>query len=1075
MSAIYVWDPSTGTYILTDTGAYAVSTDGSFNVTTDQPDYAPLSTATFTVAGVNAGDTVTFEVTDLNGIAVSGTSQPWTVVASASGALQTTWGVGADAAGQAFELTVVDQTTGVVTTATFTDSPAPPPGFNYLANLTHLDTGTGLPTATVGDALFANAGNAIVTNATSSGTGQFGTFVQIQNNGAEQGFNTNANDLLDTKNSNIFNHPLQLGDLQTVNGSGVADAAGTFYEFRLDIHQSNSKPDLSLDDLQIWQSANPALSDFTNVSGTPPAFSFGSDATPVYQLDSPSNEMGGLPNTILLNSTFTSGSGGGADLVVLIPTADFNASNGNFVYLYSAFGYQGGQFSANSTFEEWGTLLKSTGTIGGGGQGPALSLTKTVVSAVPQDQVGDGPGPLVDHAGETITYNVVLTNTGGADVTGVTLSDSLVSNLSGATFFDTGTLTDHMAYASLADALAAGVLDGGETWTLTYTYNAIQSDLNNDGNPALTGSIQNTVTVTTNELPSVSAFAAVNVDQDPSWSVFKDVAVSAPTDKSDPEAAQPVESHPHFDVPAATVVDTHGQTLSYTVTLVNTGNVDIAGSDIVVSDSYEGAAATLLDNIGVITGATLTSSDHVTSTFDVGATWTFTYSHTVTQDELNSNGSGDGLLSNTVTASTVDGVLSTQMASTSVVVDQDPAINVEKLVSVDGGVNWYTLSDANDSQGDSGAATLNTIHKETGIALADLHYGTPVLTDHAGNPSPMYEFVITNTGNVDLDNVKLSDSLYSNVSLPSNTSLAVGADTIVKITEPFQAGDNLDTATAMGTIHSGSTTVTDTDNADYTGFQLGSAGLTQGFWANHSAAWDGKADTTWGNIVDKPGGLFGDAFTAHLVSVAQQGNKFTGNDDILNALTGHGATGVQGDVLLGDANGNGIADPGEVTKLLPNSQALGDLTTSAGGNAQTIMLSQLVAAQLNVYNGDQDPGVANLASKAGHDLIGEAVQWLNGTLVGEGGASTSTSGAQWNSKFFDTGIANPSNPTHDIMVSGQDIKNVLQAFNQDQIVTSKDGGLIGWSNDGGITVVGVHANTPDEFWLVAQQHGVITG
>src|SRR6478735_8431723 len=112
MATMYTWDPITGTYVLSDTGTFILNDAGayvlaqSFGVTSDQWDYAPLSTATFTVSGVTAGDTLTFTVTDLYGNAVSGTDQPWSVTASVDGTLQTNWLVGADALGQGFLLTV---------------------------------------------------------------------------------------------------------------------------------------------------------------------------------------------------------------------------------------------------------------------------------------------------------------------------------------------------------------------------------------------------------------------------------------------------------------------------------------------------------------------------------------------------------------------------------------------------------------------------------------------------------------------------------------------------------------------------------------------------------------------------------------------------------------------------------------------------------------------------------------------------------------------------------------------------------------------------------------------------------
>src|SRR5258705_6035007 len=133
MATMYTFDPITGTYVLSDTGTFVLNDAGayvqSFSVSTDLLDYAPGSTATFT-ANVGLGDTVTFDVTDVAGTAVSGTDQPWTVTDGgagdldgvANGVITTTWNVGLDAAGEAFVLTATDQTAGLTTTTSFTDS-----------------------------------------------------------------------------------------------------------------------------------------------------------------------------------------------------------------------------------------------------------------------------------------------------------------------------------------------------------------------------------------------------------------------------------------------------------------------------------------------------------------------------------------------------------------------------------------------------------------------------------------------------------------------------------------------------------------------------------------------------------------------------------------------------------------------------------------------------------------------------------------------------------------------------------------------------------------------------------------
>src|SRR5204863_2406299 len=142
--------------------------------------------------------------------------------------------------------------------------------------------------------------------------------------------------------SDNFNHALRLDSLQAVDASGnpvnTLDA-NSYYAFKLDLHQDGKSPYLSLDGLQLWQSntENPGGGTFTtgtDIFGAP-TFSFNSGQK-VYDLNSSGD------TSVLLNSQFTAGSGGGADLVMLVHTSLFNPLNGDFVYLYSAFGYQGG-------------------------------------------------------------------------------------------------------------------------------------------------------------------------------------------------------------------------------------------------------------------------------------------------------------------------------------------------------------------------------------------------------------------------------------------------------------------------------------------------------------------------------------------------------------------------------------------------------------------------------------------------------------------------------------------------------------------------------------------------------------
>jgi hypothetical protein len=118
------------------------------------------------------------------------------------------------------------------------------------------------------------------------------------------------------------------------------------------------------------------------------------------------------------------------------------------------------------------------------------------------DGDGTGVGP-VDEAGDIISYQVVVTNTGNQTLTGVTLSDTLV-----------------LLVGSPTESISAnGDLDVGENWTWTYTYTVTQQDLE-DNWVALGGTgdgyIDNTATADSDQLDPISDSERVPVAQ-PLW------------------------------------------------------------------------------------------------------------------------------------------------------------------------------------------------------------------------------------------------------------------------------------------------------------------------------------------------------------------------------------------------------------------------------------------------------------------------------------------------------------------------------------------------------------------------------
>src|SRR3954471_21511163 len=195
----------------------------------------------------------------------------------------------------------------------------------------------------------------------SAGTGTFNSFVQIQHNGTEQGYNTDAGPQYDEKSSHQHNHSVLLADVPVVVGVGSnGTAEGVVYrEFLLDLNE-NGGGYISLDALQIWQEESGSLTNFTPGSG----FAGSHTNYLAYNLDAGGNHW------IALTDSLSHGSGQ-SDYRILIPDSYFvNDAAHRYVTLYSAFGQQSG-WGSDGGFEELGLHGAS------GGSQSAFSVHKT--------------------------------------------------------------------------------------------------------------------------------------------------------------------------------------------------------------------------------------------------------------------------------------------------------------------------------------------------------------------------------------------------------------------------------------------------------------------------------------------------------------------------------------------------------------------------------------------------------------------------------------------------------------------------------------------------------------------------
>ena len=170
-------------------------------------------------------------------------------------------------------------------------------------------------------------------------------------------------------------------------------------------------------------------------------------------------------------------------------------------------------------------------------------------------------------------------------------------------------------------------------------------------------------------------------------------------------------------VPGGTA-DAAGEVISYTITFANTGSTALTG--VTVSDPSVSNLAP------VLSGAFNVGDTNMDGQLSAGETWQYTASHTVTQDEINSNGSG-GIIVNTVTADTNE--TTPVSASAAVTVERNASVTLTKTADVSsvdaaGDVITYTINVAN-----TGNATIdNPVVTDTDVTIISeiFDIGAPV-------------------------------------------------------------------------------------------------------------------------------------------------------------------------------------------------------------------------------------------------------------------------------------------------------------------------------------------------------------
>jgi uncharacterized repeat protein (TIGR01451 family) len=443
-------------------------------------------------------------------------------------------------------------------------------------------------------------------------------------------------------------------------------------------------------------------------------------------------------------------------------------------------------------------------TVEGPKQEPEITLVKT---AVPQDY---------SSVGETITYTFAVTNTGNVTLSNVNIDDPLTG--------------------SVDLAVTPSTLAPGESGTATATYNTTQDDLN-------AGEILNTATAT---------------GSDPGGNPVQDTDDETVVGQQNPAIMLLKSADPQ-------VYSSVGETITYTFTVTNTGNVTL--TDVEIDDALTGSVDL------AVTPATLAP----------GASGTATATFTTTQDNINS-----GQILNTATATgkdpngvsvqdeddeTVEGpkqepeitlvktadpqlyynvgdiIIYTFTATntgnvtlTNVVINDPLTRTVEKLMTPSTlapgesatASATYTITQADMDAGQvTNVATVtgydpddNPVENEDDEVVVDPNQNPAISLEKTADPLVFtevgelitYTFTVTNTGDVTLTNVVIDDPLTGSVDLPVTPStLAPGASGTATATynttqADVNAGIVNNTATATGTPPSG-LDVSDDDSA----------------------------------------------------------------------------------------------------------------------------------------------------------------------------------------------------------------------------------------------------------------------
>ncbi len=642
---------------------------------------------------------------------------------------------------------------------------------------------------------------------------------------------------------------------------------------------------------------------------------------------------------------------------------------------------------------------------------PALQLIKSV-SAI-NDLDGDGlPG-----AGDQVVYSFTVTNVGNVDLADVTLTDPLGPVSGGPIDLDIGD-SDSATFTLTHTITARNITDGAVENTATATGTAVDAGGNPFNNPITGGDLTTSDTSDAGTEPEISATGLPEDVTDPETTETADVNGNTDGDSTnDPTVL--ILPMPELTVVKSTsnIFDTNGDGLfggeddevTYQFTVRNTGNVDIEG-------------ITLTDNLAAVSGGPIDLAA------GAGDSVTFTASYTVTAADITR-----GFLEN-----------SAEVSGDAVNSAGDP------LLDLNG--NPISVTDTSDTGTDPDQNTISnpgTTETPDGSGATDGDpTNDPTVTSVPANPRPQieviksvasvtdngdgqlgagdtvtYSFVVTNTGNVDLGNVTVTDALVPvtggpiTLALGASDSTTFSADYVLTASD-VTAGGVENTATAAGgAVNSlgdpildgpgGNQLIASDDSDAGTEPEMGSSGTPQDISDPAGVETPGLDGSTDGDLTNDPTVLTiptpGISVIKSLASAPDSNGDgvFGGVGDVINysfVVTNTGNTTLD-NIFVTDATANVTGgpislDPGErdgSTFTATYTVTFNDVNTVGYVENTANVFADAVSSNGNPIGSPVDPGTPLMVtdtSDTGTDRFGNPVDNPEGTETDDGAGGT---------------------------------------------------------------------------------------